>query len=212
MYRESLKHSPPRLLSQRKSMLFLLAGVSALLIMAPVVRADDINPPDYRDDPNSVRAHWMDFGLGLELVDFVAVGEQYPLSGGFPEFRDFDIVKEFHMPNFVDPLPLKRLRIQVTYSGSEPMIFGVTAEDPLGVESVTFVDRVYDIPQDPLQGYYYEDWEIVPNPDFEFVSILNLPGTIIHQVVIDTVSVPEPATLGLLGFGALAVIRKRRKK
>ncbi len=54
-------------------------------------------------------------------------------------------------------------------------------------------------------------FHIEPNPDYEEIDIWPADGwnLVIDQIVVDTICLPEPATLSLLGFGALALIRRR---
>ena len=62
-------------------------------------------------------------------------------------------------------------------------------------------------------SYFYDDWRVQPNPDWEQVVIYFSEGTFVDQVVVDTVSfVPEPSTaaLGLCALIALARVRMRR--
>ena len=50
---------------------------------------------------------------------------------------------------------------------------------------------------------------IYPNPSFEIVRIDG--GIMVDEVVIDTICVPEPRTLGLLGLGVLTSVFRRRR-
>ena len=120
--------------------------------------------------------------------------------------------------NWVDYLPTKLLRVQVAYTdpgGGPPMITGVVGHgvdsppapqgsgDTLHESELVFGD--YSTP-----GYFYEDWVIHPNPDWEQVQFFLPFGTIVDQIVIDTISLPEPAGLGLVGLALLAVRKRRR--
>lgn len=113
--------------------------------------------------------------------------------------------------NWVDDEPEKLIRIQITYIGQAPVIDYVTGY-------MTF----YHGYPDPLPGnpesprvdwdanHFYEDWIIFPNPEWEQIAISAAYGTIIDEIYIDTISLPEPASLLLLGFGAVVVMRRRR--
>ena len=51
-------------------------------------------------------------------------------------------------------------------------------------------------------------WEIYPNPIDEMFTI---GGNIdVDGIIVDTWCIPEPATLGLLLLGGLAMLRRRR--
>jgi len=126
----------------------------------------------------------------------------------------------FNVPNWYDQEPLKLLRLQVTFSGDAP---GTRVFPFIGVPGsgagvmVEPIGRISDsdpsLPPDML--YFYEDWRILPNPDWEQVVIDVPTGTFIDQVVIDTISFPEPSSFGLLAVaGSVAAVvgtRRRRK-
>ena len=127
------------------------------------------------------------------------------------------------MPNTGNNAPgsWKELRIQVT------MIASVTG--PTTIESPlidinppgTLIDQ-WEYPFEfeffPEEGIgmvvFVQDWRIEPNPTQEFISIDHLNyGVGISEVVIDTICIPEPATLCLFGLGGLvltSVVRFRR--
>ncbi len=121
--------------------------------------------------------------------------------------------------NWIDEEPWKLLRIQVTYvdtlSNGPPIITDALGYDvPVGGPYVGGLFGEFGpivLGLDPLTEYYYEDWFIEPNPDWEQIQFILPMGTIVEQIVIDTVSVPEPATMSLLALGGLAVLRRRRK-
>ncbi len=109
-----------------------------------------------------------------------------------------------NVPNWIDTEPEKRLRIQVAYTGAAPAtaVFGINGVPGTsdGVEEV-FVVRVDDtIPGPPALSYFYEDWQIFPNPDWEQVVIFVASDTFVSQLVIDTISGPLSNT-GVSIFG-----------
>ena len=69
----------------------------------------------------------------------------------------------------------------------------------------------YDTPLDDVWTHTRYTWEYRPNPQFEEFHVL---GDInVDQVIVETwCTVPEPASMGLLGLGALALIRLRRRR
>lgn len=98
-----------------------------------------------------------------------------------------------NVPNWIDLEPEKQLRLQVTYSGPAPRtaVFGALGVPgtTAGVDEV-FAQRVADTAPSlpPGASYYYEDWRIFPNPDWEQVVLFLPAGSFLHQLVIDTVS------------------------
>ena len=180
-----------------------------------ITAQDDVNQPDYYQADDSVYAHWANLDIvgngacldadlnaqvnGLELVEF----QTYEVNG--PIFEDSEPEYEtgepgeylFYIPNVVDDFDTKLMRIQVTTcdvpNGVQPtvlptIISDVYAEDDGQEAEVTFIEHVVDEPFTLGATYYYEDYVIHPNPDFEEIEITVPEGSILIQVVVDTVS------------------------
>jgi hypothetical protein len=132
---------------------------------------------------------------------------------GFSNNTNEPLPISFNVPNWIDQEPFKLLRLQVTYRGELPTtsVFGF-----LGVPGDTAA--VIEIPSPPVLGtgtdplYFYQDWELFPNPDWEQVVLTLPPGTFVDQVVIDSISIPEPSTLALLLMGAVAMTRMAHRR
>ncbi|MBM4102626.1 MAG: PEP-CTERM sorting domain-containing protein [Planctomycetes bacterium] len=64
-----------------------------------------------------------------------------------------------------------------------------------------------------IDGLYYHDVfhiRLEPQPPEEWIAILPRDCTLyIDGIVVDTICVPEPTTIGLLGLGALNLLRRR---
>jgi len=192
--------------------------------------ADDRNPPDYRGTLNSLQFEWghPDFPSVLpvpippqvfvqgpsifDLVDLsgISQGGTTPIPPqGFAActFTQCSIA----IPNFVDDLERKFIRIQVTYDptfspppGSIDFAL-VDLDTQTPAECTLIVRQVSGLPEVPAASdYYFEDWECLPNPSVEFYTIGTPSGgfpcgfpfgpcsdpdpIFLRQVVIDTVS------------------------
>lgn len=200
---------------KRKHWVLWLACFSFL--MAPVF-ADDINPPPYRGAPLSVYAHWKaDASAQLSLDQFLWADDNDP----FTYLMTFSPIVmadpangsyDFRIPNFVDELPIKYLRLQLTWVGTtQPPIAvsGLGFDSGLSVSGlVTFVSAPLVFTQ-PDGGYQYFDFVFKPNPDFEQLQVHLAPDAILVQAVVDSIStVPEPAMLGLLSLGFVFLRRR----
>ena len=114
------------------------------------------------------------------------------------------------------PNPVKDIRLQITWrdqtiGGQHPEI---TMPEIFGPGSDPFDWGLYAEETIALPGI--GDWQhttidlkIWPNPEFESIRI---DGAIdVDQIVVDTICIPEPASLALIGFGALALAMRRRR-
>jgi len=202
---------------------FTLAGIIALGALpigtmsafAQLGPQDDVNPPKFEEQDNSLVAFFEDLGIVFEPdgclaeelfptgIEFFFL-EEFALSGPIyqadPEPRienigfDQDLfanIWEIHMPNIEDDFNTKLMRIQVTtcdFGGGQTSILDVTAEDQGSSALVILRDQVDDIPFLPGGTYFYEDYVIRPNPDFETITIAVPFETVLAQVVVDTIS------------------------
>ncbi len=201
----------------------LFGGVSNVL-------ADDlVDPPWIRGDPGTTFQMW-EFGdatnptapengydsPGIPTVTVAGIGPytQYlPEHFGTGHFGvwKFEAFLEIYIPNIIDNEPLKEIWIQLTYyadsigQGQYPLF----SADGTGLASAQLMSQIQ---LDDL--YYHETYLLTmePNPDDETIWIQPLNCTFyVDELVIDTIShVPEPATICLLGLGALALLRKRK--
>lgn len=184
-------------------------------------RGDDLNPPFYRSQPLSVFAHWTPDATGALLLDqFNSVDDSdpstylHPIPPSSPVLPDSANVYQFQLPNFVDEMPIKFLRVQLTWTGTtQPPIniFSDALEPGQLVPGITTFASNPLVFTQPDGGYQYFDIEFHPNPDFERVHVHLPPDGQLTQVVIDTVStVPEPAMAGVMVVGCLAMWGKRK--
>jgi len=100
------------------------------------------------------------------------------------------------LPNFIDDLTAKKVRIQVLYDPqfSTPSVKhpgGVKEDVNPGVEEdnpeICFRDEV---PTNTLSGYFFEDWTCDRNPVNEVIWI-DIEGAVILEIVVDTISFGE---------------------
>ena len=204
--------------------ILIMVVIAALTVN--VASADDLNPAPYRDDPLSVHAHWQVIpGTQiLELVDFSSVDDSDPstILDPLPPSNPVDPISDptgvgkayqLNLPNWIDDLPVKYMRIQLTWedSGIPPVIDGLSGIDSSGPVTVNPVFSSPIFPGiDPFTLYQYHDFELYPNPDAERWLVVLPDNVLLTQVVTDTVStIPEPATMALLAFGSV-LLRKRR--
>ena len=113
------------------------------------------------------------------------------------------------------------MQVQITYDSDQawPLAFNVIA----GYDGITFP---FHVPADLVAiteppGWVTAAYEFAfePNPaweeiylKFDWISDPAPGGAYVDQVVIDTLCIPEPMTVGLLALGALGLIRRRRKE
>jgi hypothetical protein len=185
------------------------------------VKADDIyQPPWLRGQPRTTFQEWT-FATANNPIPAEGLYNPYGIptavitGGSWQLFYDNHVGvwtlgasdrMDFGIPNApYDPERWKDVWIQVTW------------QPDLGAQPIVAVDgnAATWLLTAPVGngGWFQSVYEYVfpnYNPDFEFVSI---SGTIdVGQVVIDTICVPEPSSLGLLAMGALGLLYASRKR
>ena len=132
----------------------------------------------------------------------------WPLSGAL----------QTEIPNNQIPNDYKLIQIQLTWSTEVPVPVTpviVIESDPTGELTLLDAETITLGPTgEPGAGldWYHTTYlfEIVPNP---YIETITISGTImVDGLVVDTICIPEPATMSLLGIGGLALLRRRRKK
>ena len=130
------------------------------------------------------------------------------------------VLYEFTIPNFVDPLPLKVLKVNATFTR-----VGVESKPLPTVLSVGGVDNPgpFANPPDPdavsvpvpgifvslsaTDSSFHELWHIYPNPDWETVAVFVPPIFTLDTLGIVTQSVvPLPPAILLLFTGGVACV------
>jgi len=199
----------------------VFATIIGIVFSCSSVFGDDLNPPSYRGSPLSVSAEWQLLAgtTSLSLTNYNSVDDSDPSTYLYPiqptVFMDPAVGNyDFRLPNFVDELPIKYLRLQLTWTGTTQPPISLLSNGWDGTNLipgvVTFVSSPLVFTQ-PDGGYQYFDIEFRPNPDYELVSVHLPPDGLLTQVVIDTVStVPEPVTLGLMALGGMGIIRRKK--
>ncbi len=199
-----------------------LAALSVLALVSHTASADDITPPFYRGDPNTVMAKFDLFGApapgGPTQLTFGA-NPTYPLSTAtasvsgamtnptLPNAIDYTFV----VPNYIDLEPLKLVRVQYSWFGGIPGPTGdaftsLVVPVPGGTAQLVNSSPVTNVTGNIY--HRYDDFEIRPNPDFE-EFVITFVDADPRWVIFDTISFPEPASAALLGLGALALLRRR---
>jgi len=220
-----------------KKLITICLVLVCVLSTVSTVLADDLYPPTWRGLPGTVTAEWDSWtGFGYMMYPdswnsnpgLPYPPDSYAYNGTtlLPEYNGRTNVIEltgdrqidFWLPNFDNENPYKDVWIQVTY-------YAVSGDQYSSVDAYAYMAEVTEpvlITEYSYEGGWYTDvWnlQIRPNPEWELIYVnftAGVGGTeplypaYLDQVVIDTICVPEPATICLLGLGAVSLIRRKK--
>lgn len=201
----------------KRILLFFLVGVIAANCSAVLL---DLNAPDWRGDDGSTYQEWdfltnadptapdayvNDYGIPSVTIcgdNSVWLTENLGYEGVWSVYGDS---MKVCIPNLKVENPYKEILLQIVYwEDYGPLIF-TTPE----ASSVTLVDE-----QVLQSGYKHATYSIIiePNPACEQIAIRPYQcGTFIDSLIIDTICIPEPMTIGFLGLGGALLALKRRR-
>lgn len=212
----------------------LMSFVLVVLVFSSAIAiAHDVSIPDWRNQNGTTYQHWtFDDGddpaapefmnntyggasADITLGDF-SEGWQYQLGGMGSQTGYWDlgstggsiVLGIFNRP---EPLEYKEIWLQVTYYQ------GISAVPDISVTNAAYLGGNTILIEDTGmgEGWYlnFSKWRIEPNPSWEEIIITSDAawGSVIDQIVVDTICIPEPMSLALLAIGALMTLRKKRR-
>lgn len=209
------------------------------LLLQRMVLADDLFAPDWRGQGNTVMGLWDNWDnapAGYYLPDEWNTNPHDPQMGfgdssvlgtilssydtrtGVIELTD-DYQLDFWLPNFPEMNPYKEIQVQLTYM-APANVFPVldidlsnSYSDPTIVPAVVGPELIGSVTD--VDGWVTDAYliTVAPNPISEYIAINFTDYTspaYVDQVVIDTVCVPEPATVLFFCLGGTALLKRRR--
>jgi len=211
----------------------LLAVVVCVAVAAPAL-ADDYLPPEWRGMPNTTLQKW-EFYNDMTIDVLPEPGWGNPLPSTMIKLIEPDPAHPFWIPeddaswfgsgrvgiwplsgwmdvmvdNFPDPNDWKVMWIQLTWhesiSGARPQIEGI-------MPAFHSKEIVFETVPPLCSDWIVTVWEvwIMDNPPDELFHISG--DVLVDELVVDTWCMPEPATLGLLSLGGLAMAARRRRR
>ena len=205
----------------------ITTGLLLAFLLASPALADDLNPAQWRGQPGTTFQQWEFLTPNNvpapDLVDnpngevsaqvWPGTGQSWwDIWGGRDGVWPLSGAMELYIPNVPVPNEYKEIWLQLTWAkqafASQPII----STTPVGTVDLIGEVDIGPTNEPPPAG---ENWwhstykiRIYPNPDFETIRI---DGTVmVDEVVVDTICIPEPATLGLLVLSVLPLLRRRK--
>jgi len=152
------------------------------------------------------------YGIPKLKVDPGSGGGWQATAGGRTGVWSLSGEIDVKIPNSPVLNPYKEITIDLTWApgGADPWL----PDQPLvGVSAIPMDRMTMSVVNDPIVGTIWTQsiYSIViwPNPREEWIAIKG--DILVDKLDIKTTCVPEPATMGLLSLGGLALLRSRRK-
>lgn len=198
----------------------LMAIALILTLATHTILADDLNPPPYRGGPLSVFSEWqlLPGTVILNQTQWNTVGQAPWILSPVPVSTQVTPTSpglyDFQLPNWKDNMQIKYMRVQLSWQNGPATPVNVLSQAIWANQSILGNIVFASTPALNTSGtgwYQYFDLTFQPNPEWERVQVQLPAGSLMTQTVIDTVStVPEPATVAVLGFGGLMLRRARK--
>jgi len=160
--------------------------------------AGGVDPiPESPFDKNAYHAEWFTDLNNPQAApnDFLLVNPQFPLNPDVDPLGGCDEGDcSFTLPNYIDGLNTKRIRIMITYdenAGDAPTNPSVTCHDSTGISQGIYVETVPNITTITWE------FECQPNPDWEVIEFISTSENIL-DVRIWTASFDEQQVAGEL--------------
>jgi hypothetical protein len=194
-----------------------------VLVLCSGVLADDLRPPDWRGHNDSTFQLWNfstpdpmplpdivnnRFGPPMLRVTPREFEQWIPDPGAWPLSGEIDV----HILNLPEIRPHKEIWVQLTWMPSAPDPF-LPNVPVIGVSPFDSMQMVQGDDIDLGNGWTHSLYMVTiwPNPIEEWITIKG--NIVVDQLVIDTICIPEPATVIILGIGGvLALNRKKRTR
>jgi len=205
----------------------LVGIVSLMLVSAPAVIADDLNPPPWRGQPGSTMQQW-EFNTPASPVAPDISVNPYGMASATPEPGELQSWQmqwggregvwplsgtiEVIIPNRPEPNDYKDIWVQITWAKQVSLSMPFVKDLGSGITG----QLVQTIPLEPTglpwpQDQWYHSTYLIHLPFNPPIETVKIDGTImVDQLVIDTICVPEPACAGLLALAGLVAIRRRK--
>ncbi|MBN2578899.1 MAG: PEP-CTERM sorting domain-containing protein [Pirellulales bacterium] len=137
-----------------------------------------------------------------------------PELGGFGEdgwhcTQEGGGVVSVWIPNTPDPLRIKKMFVQITSTKAPSSVTPVGAGGETAGTWPTGLPQIQWPGPAPFGGSWYTynyGLSLEPNPVGEWINIEVPYCTVIGEIVVDTICVPEPSTFVLLGCGAIGLL------
>lgn len=218
---------------RRLSVVLILLVV---LCLASDSFALDLNPPQWRGQPDSTYAVWEFLTPDVNPVPDIEINPfgysdmtVYPAHpwmqawGGKFGVWPLSGAVGLGIPNNPVGNEFKLIQIQLTWAAEYPVpTQPVVIVEATGVggqaiplQDIRLIDQsviTLEPTNEPVGGFWYHStylFEIRPNPVFENIYISG--SLMVDELVIDTICIPEPATFALLGLGCLIFCTRKRK-